>query len=213
MIQYTRVTSLVLISAGCLLLQGCDSVKRNLGIDRDPPDEFAVSPSAHTLEMPPEQLFELPQPSPGAPRPQEVRAREERQAKLIGVRPGIKEKTSRGENTLLEKAGAQKNRDQVRQQVNQETLGETTQDKTVLQQLGIQKITPPGNVINPYAEKERLKAQEVAQQESPQTLTTDMGSPGQIITAGPRDATAGASPNEKGYFSGKRQLYYPQLEK
>jgi Protein of unknown function (DUF3035) len=57
-----------LCSGGVLLLQGCTDMKRAIGLERNPPDEFAVESRA-PLEMPPD--FDLRPPQPGASRPQE----------------------------------------------------------------------------------------------------------------------------------------------
>ena len=78
MTQRSLSLSILLLSA-CTILQGCGSVKRTLGIERDAPDEFAVTPCDQPLDMPPNFFSDLPKPRPGAPRPQEVKGRKEQQ--------------------------------------------------------------------------------------------------------------------------------------
>jgi hypothetical protein len=59
-----RAVTLSLVAAGTVLLAGCGSTGL---LDRDRPDEFAVSRQA-PLVIPPD--FALVPPNPGAPRPQ-----------------------------------------------------------------------------------------------------------------------------------------------
>jgi len=58
----------LLCSAGALSISGCTDLKRAIGLEKAPPDEFAVESRA-PLEMPPD--FDLRPPQPGASRPQE----------------------------------------------------------------------------------------------------------------------------------------------
>lgn len=85
-----------------LALTACGSdTKQMLGLERSPPDEFAVVSRA-PLSVPPE--FSLRPPEPGAPRPQEGRASDQARRALTGAemqaayrRAGL----SPGEATLL----------------------------------------------------------------------------------------------------------------
>ncbi len=52
-----------------LSLAACSGTKKQLGLERDPPDEFAVVTRA-PLSLPPD--YKLRPPEPGAPRPQEA---------------------------------------------------------------------------------------------------------------------------------------------
>jgi hypothetical protein len=61
-------TTPVLCLAGALLITGCTDLKKAIGLERTPPDEFAVESRA-PLTMPPD--FNLRPPQPGADRPQE----------------------------------------------------------------------------------------------------------------------------------------------
>ena len=80
---------LFLLSVTCLgaglLLSGCSGFKRDLGIERTAPDEFAVESRA-PLTIPPE--FDLRPPQPGASRPQEVTAAERARKAIENAGPG-----------------------------------------------------------------------------------------------------------------------------
>lgn len=90
-----------------LALSACSSsTKQALGLERTPPDEFAVVSRA-PLSVPPE--FSLRPPTPGAPRPQEGRASDQARRALTGAemqtvyrRAGL----SPGEAALLARTGA-----------------------------------------------------------------------------------------------------------
>lgn len=80
---------LFLLSVTCLgagiLLSGCASFKRDLGISPTAPDEFAVESRA-PLTIPPE--FDLRPPQPGAPRPQEASAEDKARKAIENAGPG-----------------------------------------------------------------------------------------------------------------------------
>lgn len=68
--------------AACLLT-GCEDVKDQLGLSRRTPDEFAVMERA-PLEVP-QDLSQLPQPNPGALRPQETPATQMAKSAVLGM--------------------------------------------------------------------------------------------------------------------------------
>ena len=68
-----------------LLLSGCGSFKRDIGLEPTAPDEFAVESRA-PLTIPPD--FNLRPPQPGAPRPQEVSASEKARKAIDSAGPG-----------------------------------------------------------------------------------------------------------------------------
>ena len=80
-----RVSLLAVIAAAVLLLAGCGDFKRAIGIDRTPPDEFAVESRA-PLTIPPD--FDLRPPQPGAARPQEVTAAAKARQAIDSAGPG-----------------------------------------------------------------------------------------------------------------------------
>jgi hypothetical protein len=65
---------IVLAAALPLALAACEGVKQELGLTKQPPDEFAVVASKAPLVVPPD--FTLRPPRPGAPRPQELQPAE-----------------------------------------------------------------------------------------------------------------------------------------
>jgi hypothetical protein len=73
---------LVLISLLPLAIISCSNVKKNLGMERSQPDEFAVTEGA-PLTMPPN--FNLMPPQPGAPRPQETKTSATAQNLVLGT--------------------------------------------------------------------------------------------------------------------------------
>ena len=145
------VMNLLLVS---LLLQGCDSMKRNLGIDRPAPNEYVVTPCTHPLEMPPDFTC-LPTPAPGAERPQERIVRQAQTEKILGA-PAPQGTATPGQQAILEMSQAQPNQDAVRIQADNEARVDNNKEKTLLQQMGIQELPPQGDVINPYEEAEAL---------------------------------------------------------
>lgn len=159
MIQRSRLVVISLLS-GCVLLQGCSSVKKTLGIERDPPDEFAVTPSILPLDMPPD-FFTLPPPEPGAPRPQDMRERTAKNEKLLGSTPH-KGTLSPAQKALLEMAGAKEGQDKIRSEVDTESRIESVKGKPILEKLGIKK-TKPGDTINPYEEAVELQKKGIPQ--------------------------------------------------
>lgn len=158
---------LVLISllSSCVLLQGCQNVKKTLGIERDAPDEFAVTPSNQPLDMPPD-FFALPSPDPGCPRPQEVREAHAKKEKLLGSPMATEGTLSPGQKALLEKAGAQPGQEHVRKEIDTQSRIERAKGKPVLEHLGIKK-TKSTEVINPYDEVEELQKKGIPQNRIP----------------------------------------------
>lgn len=71
-----------LVLAVCTLALGaCDTVRETVGLDRTGPDEYSVTPSA-PLTIPPD--YTLRPPTPGAERPQAVRAKDRAKNALLG---------------------------------------------------------------------------------------------------------------------------------
>ena len=70
-----------------LLLAGCSSgTMQTLGLQRDPPDEFKVTTQSQ-LSLPPDlnqAASDLPTPTPGAPRPQEVAIPVQAESAMLG---------------------------------------------------------------------------------------------------------------------------------
>ena len=152
------LTSLSLAIALGLLLEGCSSVRKTFGLERQAPDEFAVTPSEAPLDMPPD-FFVLPEPTPGAPRPQDMTTREKAFKGLTGKEASHRSGMSSGESALLDMAGAEVGQDQVRLEIDNESRIEDM-DETLLERLRV-KEKKRGKALNPYEESESLQKQGV----------------------------------------------------
>jgi len=82
---------------------GCASASRALGVSKTTPDEFRVVTKA-PLVLPPD--YALRPPSPGEPRPQELRPESQARAALMGQNAAASR--SQGENLLAAKAGGER---------------------------------------------------------------------------------------------------------
>jgi hypothetical protein len=153
--SFSRLVSATLLSS-CLVLQGCGSVKKSLGIEKDAPDEFSVDPSIQPLDMPPD-FFVLPKPQPGIPRPQDAQALQAKKEKILGSTPEKASPTT-GQKALLEMAGVSEKQENIRQEVDKDSKIVSAKGKPVLERLGIKK-TKDENVINPYEEVAELEQQ------------------------------------------------------
>ncbi len=160
MSQFNRLVTLSLLSA-CFWLQGCTSVKKTLGIDRDPPDEFSVMPCSQPLDMPPD-FFVLPKPQPGIPRPQDVKAMESKRKELFGgqTKSGV---VSPGQAVLLDMAGASNNPEDIRRTIDDEHRKEASKKNPVLETLGIKS---KDTIIDPYEEKKNLEEKKNSQKQT-----------------------------------------------
>ncbi|MCB9988391.1 MAG: DUF3035 domain-containing protein [Rhodospirillales bacterium] len=156
-----KTIKLTVVSLGCVLaLSACSKAKEELGLTRQSPDEFAVVKRA-PLEMPPDYALRPPQ--PGAPRPQETATDEQaREVVFGGTQKTAPQATAKGEDLLLQKAGADIADPNIRTIVNRETAALEPKDKPVAKRLfgwtlGNQDEAPPAEVVDAPAEAERLK--------------------------------------------------------
>ncbi len=152
--SYSRLVSITLL-AGCFCLHGCGSVKKSLGMERQTPDEFSVTPSMEPLDMPP-NFFDLPKPQPGTPRPQDVKVLQQKEAKILGGQAEPMPATN-GQQELLEMAGAHERQDDIRTQVDNESRIISAKGKPVLEQLGLRKTSDKQDVVNPVKETQDLQ--------------------------------------------------------
>lgn len=157
-------TKLILLSTA-LLLQGCESAKETLGMAHHAPNEYAVQPSTVPLEMPPD-YHKLPQPNPGAPRPQEPSVQKQAQSILTGDKATITA-SSEGQDALLETAGSKGSSDDVRAEVDQEAEIESRKQRTIVEKLSLKKHEA-GEPIKATEEQKRLKEAGVKTPELPQ---------------------------------------------
>jgi hypothetical protein len=154
--------------AAALLLSGCNSTKRALGLEKTVPDEFAVL-NRGPLVMPPD--YNLHPPVPGADRPQEQPAAEQARTALLGRAKldALRARgLSRGEVALLAHAGADVATPDVRQNIDREASTFAPEDKQFTHKLLDWKDEGLGQgvAVDPAAEEKRL-AQNKAEGKKP----------------------------------------------
>ena len=151
------------------LVGGCTSVKEQLGLTKQSPDEFKVVSRA-PLSMPPD--YNLRPPTPGAPRPQEGTTRDQAAAAVFGY-PGAglqpdqippigegeaEAAQSSGESALLQSAGAGGVDPNIRQLVDSETAEDQADSQSLADTLVFWRDPEPyGDVVDPAAEQKRLQ--------------------------------------------------------
>lgn len=160
---------LALAALGSLVLAGCDTTRDALGITKKSPDEFVVVTKA-PLVLPPE--FGLRPPEPGAPRPQEVPARDRAAAAFGGAStdsagqitplgrraaPAAPARSA-GEQALLSQARASNVDPDIRRKVNDEFTQLAERDSRFVDRLMFwQTPEEPGLAIDPAKEAQRLR--------------------------------------------------------
>ncbi len=163
-IRTMKFLPLLALTGAALALAGCgDGIDKQLGLGKNPPDEFKVVERA-PLAIPPQ--FQLRPPAPGAERPQEGSARQRAEAAVF-TREGEQGASTRldaarglsdGERTLLARAGADQAPDDIRQIVNQESRKLREANETLLEDLVFWREPPPaGEVVDADAEANRIR--------------------------------------------------------
>lgn len=158
--QGLRLTAVGVLAFG---LTACSSVRDELGLARKGPDEFAVTTKA-PLQIP-EDLTKLPEPKPGAPRPQDQDPSSRAREALLGQSSGAPSgQVSKGEMALIESTGANKANAGVREQMISEEreAASTGLTDSILFWRG---PTTDETKLDSAAEAERLR-QKVSQQQS-----------------------------------------------
>lgn len=154
------IRAVLLTSFAATALAGCGDMRRTLGWERTPPDEFAVVARA-PLSLPPD--YSLRPPQPGAPRPQEGSTRDQARDSLMGNRYGQRSMIdsmgrSPGEMALLKKSGADQAQPNIRQTVNQETTALAEADKSFTDRMLFwRKPDAPGTIVDPAKETRRIQ--------------------------------------------------------
>ena len=142
-----------------LALTGCTDVRRSIGLDRTSPDEFTVVSRA-PLTMPP-SLARLPEPRPGAARPQDSTSAAVAAASVFGgsSRATAAGGVTAGESALLAQAGAKSGIEPgIRNKVDQETTQLVVADKSWIDSLLFwQTQEQPYEVVDPKKENQRLR--------------------------------------------------------
>lgn len=140
-------------------LSACDTLKDELGMTKQSPDEFRVVARA-PLSMPPDYNT-LVTPNPGQPRPQEGTPTDQARTAVFGSETSGDTQTSNGsagEAALLNSAGAQNADPAIRQVVDQETNQINSESEYFLDSLIFWRDEPePGVVVDPQKESQRIK--------------------------------------------------------
>jgi hypothetical protein len=148
---------MLMLAAGAAVLAGCSSEKwgRTFGFIHDPPDEFAVTTRA-PLAMPPS--FTLPEPRPGAIRPQEQSQRAQAELDLVPqmALSNGDAGSSPGQQSLVQAAGPAAPT-QIRSEVDQQALKDRPSQGLWSKFAFWRKPTPPGIVVDPQKEAQRIR--------------------------------------------------------
>lgn len=152
------LAGVAIVAAG---VSGCQGMKKQLGLAKSAPDEFAVVRNA-PLTIPPD--FSLRPPRPGAARPQEAPIREQAEddvfraarAATATIEQGPVE--SQGESVLLQKAGAVDTDPDIRQIIDREYSDfAREQDGFVDWVMFWRDEEALGTIVDAEAEAQRLK--------------------------------------------------------
>lgn len=152
-------------AVGALALGGCSAFENLGGGKKISPDEFKIV-SHSPLTMPPNA--ELRPPRPGEPRPQETTPSDQAKEALSPVMAGrVQQKTGgpaagaagdASEQALVAKAGVGGIDPNIRSQVNRDTRTLADQDRTFIDSLIFwQDRPPPGVIVDPEKEQQRLR--------------------------------------------------------
>ena len=155
----TKVLRPAVAVLALMALGACDSLREELGMTKQSPDEFRVVARA-PLSMPP-NYNTLVTPNPGQPRPQEGTPTDQARTAVFGSEISGDTQTpngSAGEAALLNAAGAQDADPAIRQVVNQETDQINSESEYFLDELIFWRDQPePGVVVDPQKESQRIK--------------------------------------------------------
>lgn len=139
------------------MLAGCngDQLGRTFGFIHDAPDEFAVTTRA-PLAMPPS--FALPPPTPGIGRPQEQSERAQAELALVPQMSlgAPAEGGSAGQQALVQAAGPPVT-PAIRAEVDQEAKLDRPSESLTSKLMFWRKPRPPGIVVDPEKEAQRLR--------------------------------------------------------
>ncbi|MFI4999242.1 MAG: DUF3035 domain-containing protein [Reyranellales bacterium] len=160
-----------LVALGALGLGGCGAFENLGGGKKVSPDEFKIV-SHSPLTMPPNA--ELRPPRPGEPRPQETSPADQAKEALSPVLANRTQPRGAGgagppvagdasEQALVAKAGQGGIDPNIRSRVNQDTRRIADDDKSFIDSLIFwQDKPPPGTIIDPAKEQQRLRDAQAA---------------------------------------------------
>ncbi len=149
--QATAFVALVLI------LSGCQSTRRAIGLEKTVPDEFAVA-SPTPLAIPPD--YSLRPPAPGTDRPQQLSASQQARMALVGrakLQDYMNRGLTRGEASLLDRAGADVVPPNIRETLDKEVSTFAAEERGFTDRLVFwRQEGAGGTAIDPAAEMKRL---------------------------------------------------------
>jgi hypothetical protein len=150
-----------LMAAAVVVLSGCGDTKRQLGLEKQAPDEFQVVSRA-PLSAPPD--YNLRPPAPGTVRPQDGTTSDRAKAAMLSTskrqaQPQLERgERSSGEMAILKQAGAQDQAPNIRTLVNEETLAIAEREKSFTEKMMFWgKPAEHGEVIDAVKEAQRLR--------------------------------------------------------
>ena len=158
-----------------LALCGCETIRDAAGLEKRPPDEFAVLTKA-PLVVPPD--YNMKPPRPGAAPTNQTEATESAQAALFGADPAtiaasMSGNYSQGEKLLLAYAGVANADPEIRQHLASDRKNMLGADDSFTDQILFWNgpKTDPGKAVDADAEAKRIDAQKAGQTtgEAPKT--------------------------------------------
>ncbi|MGC9953653.1 MAG: DUF3035 domain-containing protein [Rhizomicrobium sp.] len=158
-----------------LALCGCETIRDASGLEKKPPDEFAVLTKA-PLVVPPD--YNLKPPRPGAAPTNQTEATESAQAALFGadtatIAASMSGNYSQGEKLLMANAGVANADPIIRQHLQSDRKAMLGADDSFTNEILFWKgpKTDPGKAVDADAEARRIDAQKTGQTtgEAPKT--------------------------------------------
>ena len=163
-VPFAQTARLMLAGLALAGLVGCSSLRDTFGLNKSAPDEFTVVTKA-PLVLPPD--FALRPPEKDGRSPQVMPPQERAELAVTGSTGLAPVKPDAGELALLKQAGADKANPDIRELVNSEFSQLAERDKSFTDKLIFwHKAVPPGTVIDPEKEAQRLR-QNAATGQSP----------------------------------------------
>lgn len=141
-----------------LFFSACGPAREYLGIDREVPNEYE-SLSHEGIEVPNSGM--LQDPKLGVRRPQHLLPMDKTRT-IMGIKSGTSGAISKSEDFLLRSAGHDKSLKNIRETVDVESLKEPTIREKIQDSILFWKKRSKGKVIDPRAEKESLKPEQIS---------------------------------------------------
>lgn len=157
-----KLQNKVLLVAMVSLLAGCSSVKKELGIDRNSPDEFMVVKRA-PLTLPPDYSLRPPAPADAQPASDAVATAE---TALMGEEKKAPTAAKAADSAFLDKMGANADNSEIRRKINEDNGYLSLENRSLADKLiewkdgddaPVTKDHQPESTVDATAEAARLK--------------------------------------------------------